>query len=252
MKTILRSIQTFFPYLHDIRFSIKFIIIKITKKPHEQDFKALSLFQPSPDQVLVDIGSNRGEAIASMLIQSKLQNRIIGFEPNPLIFTKLNNYVRKNSRVKVYNCGLGNSNQIQKLFVPCYRKWIFDGLSSFYYESAESWLKNRMWRFDEKKLSIREVYCQMKKLDDFNLNPYFIKIDVEGYELEVLKGGSNTIRTYTPILLVENVTKDIIDLLAGINYQLYYFKKGKFFQGKGNLNTFCMTQEKYTQLSEVR
>lgn len=36
-----------------------------------------------------------------------------------------------------------------------------------------------------------------------NLIPKVIKIDVEGFELEVLKGASETIKKYQPILIVE-------------------------------------------------
>jgi len=47
----------------------------------------------------------------------------------------------------------------------------------------------------------------MKRLDSFGLKRVdFIKIDVEGYELEVLKGGEYTITSCKPIIVLE--TKD--------------------------------------------
>ncbi len=56
----------------------------------------------------------------------------------------------------------------------------------------------------------------VKKLDDYvngqkNLAPDFVKIDVEGFELEVLKGAEETIKTYKPVLYVE-VAKSLSNL----------------------------------------
>lgn len=52
--------------------------------------------------------------------------------------------------------------------------------------------------------SIEDRQIEVKKLDDLNIPvPNFIKIDVEGYELPVLKGSINKIKAGLPILFVE-------------------------------------------------
>ena len=44
----------------------------------------------------------------------------------------------------------------------------------------------------------------MLPLDDFALTDVdFVKIDVEGYELEVVKGGYNTLKNNDPVIIVE-------------------------------------------------
>ncbi|RDC65919.1 FkbM family methyltransferase [Adhaeribacter pallidiroseus] len=252
MKKVFRSIQTWFPFLHDTRFTLKFFWMKMRNKPHEPDFNALLFFKPKPDEVLVDIGSNRGESILSMLIASKANysNKIIGFEPNYLIFEKLKNYFRTNKRVSVYNFGLANKDRDLTLFVPFYRKWMFDGLSSFKYEAAHDWLKTQLWRFDEHKLHIRTVKCEVKKLDDFKLKPYFVKIDVQGYELEVLKGAMETLKNFKPIILIESIDSETKHFLQQFNYGFYSFVDGKFIADKGMVNTFCITSDKLGELSK--
>jgi hypothetical protein len=46
--------------------------------------------------------------------------------------------------------------------------------------------------------------CNLKKLDDYEINNVdFIKIDVEGFENKVLKGGMNLISKYKPYILIE-------------------------------------------------
>lgn len=243
MKKVLRSVQTFFPFLHDVRFSLKFLWTNLTRKPHEKDFEALRKFRPSEEQVFVDIGSNRGEAILSMLVASGQVTHIHGFEPNPEVFQKLKKYFRNNPKVELHNFGLGDKTQDFNLFIPYYRNWMFDGLSSFKYEAARDWLKGRLWKFDVKHLSIRELTCHIKTLDELSLTPYFIKIDVQGFELEVLKGAKQTLKNHTPILLIEDINEQITGFLEEFGYKFYYYEKGKFHRGTGVLNTFCFTDD---------
>jgi hypothetical protein len=55
-----------------------------------------------------------------------------------------------------------------------------------------------------KKLPRQLYTIDSKRLDEFTFNSIgLIKIDVEGWELEVLKGAVETINKYRPILLVE-------------------------------------------------
>jgi hypothetical protein len=55
---------------------------------------------------------------------------------------------------------------------------------------------------NHKKARIYDI--PSKRLDDFGLNDVdMIKIDVEGWEFEVLKGAEQTIRRCQPILMVE-------------------------------------------------
>jgi hypothetical protein len=82
-------------------------------------------------------------------------------------------------------------------------------------------------------------------LDELGLDPFFIKLDIQGYEFQALKGGERTIKTYEPILLVESPNETTINYLKGFGYQFYAFKEGKFIPGvKGEQNTFFMTENK--------
>ncbi len=244
MKKVFRSIQTLFPFLHDLRFYVKMKVISITHKPHEEDFEALAYFTPEISEVFIDIGSNRGEAISSMLACMKTKNNIIGFEPNSIVFSKLEKQFANNPRVKVNNIGLGNIDKDLNLYIPYYRKWMFDGLSSFKYEEASEWLVHRLWRFNVKNLSVKTTKCKVRRLDDFILNPYFIKIDVQGFELEALIGAEKTLRSYKPILLIESISEEVKLFLNDFGYRYYCYCNGKLELGDGKLNTFCITKEK--------
>ena len=85
MKKVLRYIQTYFPFLQDIKFSLRFFILKVFKRPHKNDFKALKLIKPEGGEIFVEIGANRGESIWSTLHMTKDHIQMVGFEPNKMI-----------------------------------------------------------------------------------------------------------------------------------------------------------------------
>lgn len=47
------------------------------------------------------------------------------------------------------------------------------------------------------------VSANVVRIDDFDLSPDFIKLDVEGYELFALKGGERTVMKSKPFIMVE-------------------------------------------------
>ena len=73
----------------------------------------------------------------------------------------------------------------------------------------------------------------IKRYDSINLKcrPKFIKIDVEGYDHEVLKGMKKTIIKYNPIVLVEfnkNNFFIIKKFLKDYKPWVYFYEKNKF------------------------
>ncbi|SNT36751.1 methyltransferase, FkbM family [Tropicimonas sediminicola] len=74
--------------------------------------------------------------------------------------------------------------------------------------------------------SIEQVDVETRRLDSFDIRDLgFIKIDVEGHELEVLQGGKETLARETPVLLIEieerhrpDALETVSDFLAGFGY----------------------------------
>lgn len=119
------------------------------------------------------------------------------------------------------------------LYVPFYNDYMFDGLASLKEANARNWLKKRLYGYQERKLKIIKKTCYVKKLDDLNLEPYFIKIDVQGFEYEVLLGGRATIERSTPILLIETPGQKEIDLLKLYGYKPFTYRKSRLTPGGG-------------------
>ena len=76
--------------------------------------------------------------------------------------------------------------------------------------------------------SAGEIPIELRTLDSLVAQgippPDLIKIDVEGHELSVLRGGAETIRAYRPIILCdrndESTSKEVADMLAEFSYQV--------------------------------
>jgi len=122
-----------------------------------------------------------------------------------------------------------------------YNGFSFDGLASLDEREATEWLMTRILRFDSRKLNIHKLDCHTVRLDDLSLSPSFIKIDVQGTELQVLQGSLETLAQYRPVLLIENAESAIIDFLSRLGYRPYSWERGRLIPNRiGKLNTFFM------------
>jgi FkbM family methyltransferase len=237
-----RSIQVHFPYLQDVKFNVQRRIRSLTDQTHEKEFELVNAFSNPVNNVFLDIGANRGDAIQSILMRQP-QAKVFAFEPNGYLSKKLNRLYAKDDRVTIHNCGLGNESSNFDLYVPFYNNYMFDGLASFREQNARDWLRNRLYGYKEAKLEVKKVKCEVKRLDDFNLKPCFIKMDVQGFEYEVLLGGLNTIRSSRPVILMESPQHRELDLLYSLNYQPFILRGDKLIAGTKNYNVFFIPEE---------
>ena len=98
-------------------------------------------------------------------------------------------------------------------------------------------------------------------LDNINFNTKvgFIKIDVEGYELQVIRGAADTIEALRPVIYFEAKrlpgTVKVIETLQKAGYRCYwhfaaFFQPNNFrqkaenlFGGRGDMNVLAVPQD---------
>ncbi len=141
------------------------------------------------DNVL-DIGANIG---CTSILFGALANKVVSLEPNPSAFDFLKRNI-SNSRLKnvvIQNIGLGASaGEFEMAFDRGNRSGSF--INNFQQASSEH----------------EKVKVHIERLDDvedrFKLFPIdLIKIDVEGFEQQVLQGAIKTIEKNKPIVVLE-------------------------------------------------
>ena len=115
--------------------------------------------------ISVDVGSNTGH-FTNML--SKISKEVYSFEPINYLFIS-QKYLFSKTNVKIYNCALGSKKQKRKFYIPINN----DPEASLLIRENSKIIKVNVNKGDK--------ILGRRKID-------FIKIDVEGHELDVLIG----------------------------------------------------------------
>ena len=210
------------------------------KNKDENEIELLERFiEPGTDSI--DVGVYRGVYSYEM---SKYSKNVHSFEPNPIIFEYINKNLKKIiNNIFLYNYALSNKNQVIDLKVPIRNeKYNRENFEEFYeLGRATIHQENTFKRYEKFQIT-------SKKIDEFNFknNISFIKIDVEGHELEVIKGGEEIISKNKPILLVEieerysqNKVSDTINYINKLGYISHYYDN-KILKKTSELNNLSL------------
>lgn len=176
-----------------------------------------------PEMTFVDIGANQGE-FTVFAAKRLTKGQVISFEPVSTVFKKLELNIKANNfkNVKLIQKGLGS----QKGFFTVY---------SSGEESKDGTLNEGLYTIHS-TIKRNEVYETIEIIcfDDFieeqNINKIDVmKIDIEGAELEALKGAKKTIESSKPIIIMEvneetsraagYSAKELIDYLGNMGYR---------------------------------
>jgi FkbM family methyltransferase len=161
--------------------------------------------------------------------------RIVSFDP-----VKLPNFNHK--LVSLENFALGSESGLIEISTPVVDGFRLTQYSSSFKENMLKQLKHDL-KINESEIGIEMREVTVKRGDDLNLIPFFMKIDVEGAEQNVIKGSLRTIQEYRPVILVEIQNEyhyqQILALLGPLDYfsvDLQKIRKGIIPQMGYNVN----------------
>jgi FkbM family methyltransferase len=194
-----------FSYLDNADFS------NYRKKNIEPELLLLKYFL-KPGKNFIDIGSNKG---LFLYVASDLMSpsHIYGFEPNPVLCEKIRSVFKK---VKLYNCALSDKPGRAVLNIPFTGSEPDDSLASIRPENS----KNNAFSFE---VAVKTLDDLMKEIPG---DTGLIKIDVEGHEMDVIKGAKKFLTERKPVLIVEieqrHHAKPVKELLHHISTKYDY------------------------------
>lgn len=199
---------------------------------HELNFFLQQIERPG---VIIDAGANLG--ITSLLMAKKNPDcQIIAFEPVPDNFYCLRKMIRLfgSGNIKVYNAALADTSGSLFMSQPTELGVRMHGLSR-----VIDWSGN-----DQHSLKVSAL-C-LHELPDIQPPVTWVgmKIDVENFEWNVLKGGAEVIRKARPLIYCEiwdNPGKNrTFELLYELGYSPFVLIKGQLepFKGQPALNFF--------------
>lgn len=139
-------------------------------------------------RVSLDIGANVG---CTALLLSNLSQHVHAFEPSPTTHHLLAMNTKQVDNVTTHCIGLGAK--------PKFSELIYDPANrSGGYVSAGAALPDG---YVTEKIEIRTLDKVVKHYDVTDID--FMKLDVEGFELDVLRGAPKTLRRFRPIVALE-------------------------------------------------
>jgi FkbM family methyltransferase len=149
---------------------------------HDQNMLPLVGEFIRPDSVVYDVGAYIGDHTAYYASRAAL---VVAFEPMPDAFEALEFNTKLYRNVLMFNCPLGNGERV-----------------AIDHEDIST-EKNFGARF----LAKREDGAATIRLDDIGTSvlhpPSLLKLDVEGWEVNVLRGAEVTIKKHKPVIVCE-------------------------------------------------
>lgn len=166
----------------------------------------------------VDVGANYGSYTTVMSLWSKY---VHAFEPNHQCIENLHNLALPN--VKIYPNALSSSNGVSEYFIP-----IENGVQSTAVSTLESAILDNYDNIDTRQVNTQTLdFLSHRKIN-------FVKIDVEGHEMDVLLGGKKLIEKQQPVFMVEaeerhrpGVVQELGSFFKQQDYHGYYIFRGK-------------------------
>jgi FkbM family methyltransferase len=179
--------------------------------------------------LVIEVGANLGAHTVGLARLVGTTGRILAFEPQRLVFQTLCANVALNSleNVDCYWSAVARENGM--ITVPELSPHVKNNFGGLSLGDAKNGV---------------QIPCMT--LNDFSYLPRvnFVKIDVEGMEADVIRGGDKLLRKFKPTLYVENdridKSRDLIELIIGLGYRLYWhlpplYSRDNFRQDEENI-----------------
>ncbi|KLO21714.1 FkbM family methyltransferase [Marinitoga sp. 1155] len=167
---------------------LKYLKTHIYKVPQELPYESVEK-QYFPDDIImnysrfINCGAYNGDTIRNLVKYKGKQESVVCFEPDLINYSKLIKYINNNKKdiadtIFAYPCG------------------VYSKTTQIFFSSGNN---------TNSKISANgKDLIQTVKLDDalINYSPTFIQMDIEGAEIEAIKGGAILISTYKPDLAI--------------------------------------------------
>tara|TARA_A100001015_G_scaffold270605_1_gene323318 strand:+ start:54 stop:740 length:687 start_codon:yes stop_codon:yes gene_type:complete len=176
---------------------------------------------------IIDIGAHKGEFLESMLKIKKVKS-FYAFEPQKNIFKELSERFDKNKKVTLFNCAMDKeiSNKKLKINKISMKSSLAEVNENSFYLKFINFLAQSQSSFvgeyEVKTTTVDKIF------GNINLQKTLLKIDVEGFEMNVIEGSQMKLGEISFVMLENqfgnhfknNNFKDITKFLSERNFMI--------------------------------
>jgi len=157
-------------------------------------YKSLNL----EGKVVFDLGSNIGAYTTFFSDSVRPEGKVYAFEPNPNAFNLLRKNMKVNgcNNVKIYNIGVSDKENTLE-FIS--KKFILE--TGSFDREIQKRLMNGLYGVRRWEIKVNSLDNIFRNEDPGGVD--FIKIDIEGHEINALNGSVELIRKYSPDIYIE-------------------------------------------------
>ena len=156
----------------------------------EEDFKILTKYYQNKKINIIDVGASDGIS-ANFFIKNLNVNKIYCYEPHKIFIKNLIKYKKKN-KITVYYPIIN------------FLGFNLPLLTYTFYDKFELKKQIKLDFYNYQKITIDKAIINLKKFKKIKDKIDLIKIDVNGFELEVVKGMLSQIKKDKPLMVIEN------------------------------------------------
>jgi FkbM family methyltransferase len=156
------------------------------KDKSDSELLRLRWLQEMNIQTVLDVGANEGQ-FAVMIRKLLPQAAICSFEPIPDCYTRLISHFKNDRAFKGFNVAIGDKEETIEMNINDFSP------SSSLLEIDELHIENFKHTAHSKKqpITVKTLDGLRKELNP--VKPYMVKIDTQGYEDKVIKGGQQVL-----------------------------------------------------------
>tara|TARA_Y100000739_G_scaffold226159_1_gene233238 strand:+ start:84 stop:821 length:738 start_codon:yes stop_codon:yes gene_type:complete len=196
--------------------------------------KVLKTILTDKVKIVFDVGANKGQSI-NLFKKWFPGSRIYSFEPNPKLFSKIKKKHGKNKKIKLFQIALSDKKG-RKIF----NENLFDSSSTLENVNKNSKYlrkKAKLLGVKPKDLIVNSYPVDVQKLStiikDLKLSVIdFVKIDVEGHELNCLQGLFDGLKAKIKCIQIENNSNDLYRTKNNLDEIIDLLKKNGFNRSK--------------------
>ena len=171
--------------------------------------------------LVFDVGCNIGSRTKLFL---NLGGKVVGFEPQNELCNYLIGHLGRNKKFSLVRTALGAELGFSEIKIS--DAHVLSSMSTRWIEATKKSGRFDQYNWNEtQKVAVSTLDEKIKTYG----TPQFIKIDVEGYEFEVLKGLSHPINFMSIEFTAEDIknSQDCIDLISNLGEYLFNFSIGE-------------------------